>query len=182
MYNADAQMEAQARVEEHERTNQGKRDEDTAKASEQNAQGVQAEVQALSQQSQQDPNHISIPNLILVLTQRFARLASLDRDEFKIRMLAMKNSTPSLYRDIYGNLKEMNVILLDTMPDLEAVSKYTPGQIPSVSQGDTYGDQPTSPAEAGADTGIVAEPEQRPLSVQPPLPEQRPPRSPSAGI
>jgi hypothetical protein len=89
-------------------------------------------------------------------------------------MLAMKNSTPSMYQEIYGNLKEMNVIIADTLPDMATIQKYTPGQIPSATQGDVYGEQPPGPAEVGADVGVVAEPTQ--------LPEQRPPRSPSAGI
>jgi len=69
---------------------------------------------------------------------------------------------------VYANLKEMNVIIADTIPDMATIQKYTPGQIPSAMQGDTYGEQPPGPAEEGLD--IAA------------LPEQRPPRSPSAGI
>lgn len=170
MYGADAQMEGQARIEEHERTNQAKRDEDNAKASDQNAQGVQGEVQALSQQSQQNPNMISIPNLILVLTQRFARLASIDRGEFKIRMLAMKNATPSLYQEIFSNLKEMNLIEADVAPDMATVAKTTPGQVPDNMQGGVYAAAAPGASETGASVPAQA------------LPEQRPPRSLQAPI
>lgn len=182
MFAADAELSNRSKAEQNDREYQATREQMSQEGKMVNAEGVAVEAQGLEAKKGYQPGTISIPNLIMIVTSRFARLAELDPNEFKIRMLAMKNSTPSLYQEVYGNLKEMNVILADTMPDLETIQKYTPGQIPSASQGDIYGEQQPGPAEAGADTGIVAEPEQRPLSTQPPLPEQRPPRSPSAGI
>ena len=72
---------------------------------EQNAQAVSDEVSALAQQTGKT-QEISLPNFLLILTQRFARLAKMDQEEFKIRMLAMKNSMPSLYQEIYNNPPE----------------------------------------------------------------------------
>lgn len=181
-FQADAELSARSKSEMNDREYQVAREQMAQEDKMVNAEGVVAETQGLEARKGYAPGTISLPNLIMILTARFARLAEINPNEFKIRMLACKNSTPSLYREIYGNLKEMNVILADTAPDLEMVQKYTPGQIPNASQGDTYGEEASSPAEAGADTGVVAEPEQRPLSVQPPLPEQRPPRSTGAGI
>ncbi len=173
MFQADSMMENQKRTEMHQRDMQAIRDQQKQQQSDQNAQGVQQEVQYLSQQAQlPEPvmAQMSIPNFLLVLTQRFARLATVDVNEFKIRMLAMKNSTPSLYGEIYNNMKEMNLIQADLLPDLEAVQQYTPGQVPQNAQGDTYAQEPTDPIEAGASPAYAA------------LPEQKPPMSPNSSV
>lgn len=163
MFQADAELANRSKSEQNEREYQQDREKAFEEQKAVNAEGVFREAADLSQQRGINPEAVSVPNLIMILTSRFAQLAESDPNEFKIRMLSMKNSMPSLYQEIYANLKEMNVILSDTKPDLETVQKYTPGQIPSTTQGDTYGEQPPGPAEQGAD--IVA------------LPEQRPPRS-----
>ena len=171
LYQADAQMENQTRLDSRGREVQMQKDQERASASEQSAEGVQQEVGMIAQQGNIPPQQqqgVSVPNLILLLTQRFARLAQSDRNEFKIRMLAMKCSTPNLYQEVFSNLKEMNLIEADVLPDLEAVQQFTPGQIPSVSQGDAYAEEPPSAAEAGA--SIAA------------LPQQLPPRSPNAPV
>jgi len=160
MYAADAELANRSRMEQNEREYQATREQQIEEQRMMNAEGVAQETAALSQQRGMDPGKISVPNLIMIITQRFARLADINPEEFKIRMLAMKNSMPSLYQEVYSNLKEMNVILADTKPDMETVQKYTPGQIPSTTQGDTYGEEPPGPAEAGVD--IAALPEQRP--------------------
>jgi len=163
MYSADAQMEQQNRMDMHERENQSKRDEFTQMQHEDNAQQVTKEVSALSAQ----PEKISLQNLILILTRRFARLLKINVDDFKIRMLALKNSMPALYKEIFDNLKEMNLIEADTSPDLQAVQRFTPGQIPSHTQGEGSAEQPPTPAEANAGVG----------TINAPLPEVSPPRS-----
>jgi hypothetical protein len=169
MYQADAQMESQSRIEMHQLKNQEQRDKMNAQRSEQNSQGVVQEVDSLAQQGGQSPQSIALPNLILVLTQRFARLASIDKNEFKIRMLAMKNSMPNLYEEIFTNLKEMNLIEADLAPSLATVGRFMPGQIPSNAQGDVTAETPPDPVEIGANPGAIAA-----------LPEVRPPRSVAA--
>ena len=168
MFDADAQLAGRSKADQNDREYQQSRDMAQQDQQAMNASGVDTETQQLERKSGHQIGTIALPNLIMILTSRFARLAELNPTEFKIRMLAMKNSTPSLYQEVYANLKEMNVIIADTIPDMATIQKYTPGQIPSAMQGDTYGEQPPGPAEEGLD--IAA------------LPEQRPPRSPSAGI
>jgi hypothetical protein len=168
LYQADAQMENQKRMEQHDRKNVSDRDEAVQKEKMQNAQNVEQEAITLA-----NGNQISVPNLILILTQRFARLAQVNMEEFKIRMIAMKNSTPNLYHEVYNNLKEMNLIQADTMPNMEDVQKFTPGQIPTYSQGDSNADDNPDPEAAGA----------APASqVLQPLPEVKPPMAQQASI
>lgn len=176
MYQADAEVENRNRMEMHDREIQSKREQFSQMDQEQNAQGVADDVSYLSQVKSKDHAQISIPNLVLILTQRFARLAEVNKNEFKIRMLAMKNSTPNLYHVIYNNLKEMNLIEADLIPDLEQAQKYTPGEIPSYMQGESNAEEPPTPAEAGADTGVVDK------GYDKPLPEARPPVSKNAPI
>lgn len=170
MFAADAELAQRSKSEQNEREYQATREQMTEQEKQMNAEGVAGETTEMAQTQGFDPGQISLPNLIMILTARFSRLAASDPEEFKIRMLAMKNSMPSLYQEIYRNLKEMNVILADTKPDLETIQKYTPGQIPSNTQGDVYGEQGPGPAEIGANPEVVA------------LPEQRPPRSPTPQV
>ena len=168
LYQADAQMENQKRLDGHSRQATMEHDEAVNKEKEQNAVNVEGEAQALSNGQQ-----ISVPNLILVLTNRFARLAQINQPEFKIRMLAMKNSTPNLYHEVYNNLKEMNLIATETNP----LAQTTPTN-PAVEQqampeeGSGPDDQP-SPDQMGASP---------PSDVVAPLPEIKPPRGPNATI
>jgi len=176
MYAADADSENRRRTEMHDRENQADRDKYRTSQSEESAQGATDEVASVATPEQQQV--VSMPNLILILTNRFARLTKIDPDEFKIRMLNMKNSMPNLYSEVYNNLKEMNLIQADLMPDLAAVQKYTPGEIPSNIQGDTLANEQPSAIEAGATT-----PAQTNLGPQTkPLPEVLPPRSPKSPI
>ncbi len=175
-YNADAEIENRDRLEMHERESQSRRDEEFAIESEENADGVEKEVSTLEGSTGRHPGAINLPNLILVLTQRFMRLAKVDVDEFKLRMLAMKNAMPSLYQEIYKNLKEMNLIEADVLPNLEEAQKMTPGEIPTYSQGDQYAGETPSLAESGPNPSII---KSDTASSGPPatLPEARPPRS-----
>jgi len=170
LYGADAQVEQARRLEVSQNEAQIKRDQDRQINSEQNATGVQQEVGNMAVNKGHDPQTISVPNLILLLTQRFSRLAKVDPEEFKIRMLAMKNSTPSLYEEVYRNLKEMNLIEADIAPTLTPQNIAT-GQIPTYTQGASTADDPPSAAGANSDPGIVNR-----------LPEVKPPRSLSASI
>lgn len=169
MYQADAQMENQNRLEKNQGETQQMREEQNAKRGEENAIGIQEEVGQVAGMQGQDPNMVSIPNLILILTNRFARLATVDQNEFKIRMLAMKNSTPNLYQEVFTNMKEMNLIAADLLPDLAVTQKYTPGQIPTNMQGDQYAEQAPNAAEVGASPAAA-------IPIQT-MPESRPPRA-----
>ena len=173
LYGADSQIEAQRRLETNQKETQAKRDAANSADSEQNAMGVQQDVSNLAQQTGKDPGTISIPNLILVMTQRFARLSQIDPNEFSMRMLAMKSATPSLYQEVYNNLKEMNVIKADVAPGMTP-QNVEAGQIPTFSQGDSNSQTPSSPATSGANPSII--------QSSGPLPEQRPPNSPKSGI
>jgi hypothetical protein len=62
----------------------------------------------------------------------------------------------------------MNLIQADTQPDMEAVQKFTPGQIPTYSQGDSNADDQPDPEAAGAAPAA---------QVLQPLPEVKPPMS-----
>lgn len=168
LYQADAQMESQKRLDQHDRKNISDRDSELEKEKAMNAQNVEQEAITLANGTQ-----ISVPNLILILTQRFARLAQIDMEEFKIRMIAMKNSTPNLYHEVYNNLKEMNLIQADTMPNMDAVQQLTPGQIPTFTQGDENAESSPDAAAAGG---------QPASQVLEPLPEVRPPMSQTASV
>lgn len=179
-YQADSEIESRDRLEMHERESQARRDEEFTAQSEENSIGVEEEITALSQKKGRRVDEISLPNFILILTQRFMRLAKLDTDEFKLRMLAMKNATPALYQEIYSNLKEMNLIQADTLPDLAEAQKMTPGEIPSYTQGDQYAGEVPSPAESGPNPSIIKSDGAGGSPAA--LPEVRPPRSASAPI
>jgi hypothetical protein len=174
LYGADAQIEQQRRLETAQEETQAKHDQQKNDASNQNAPGIQQEIAGMAQQKGHDPNTISIPNLILLITQRFSRLARIDPQEFGVRMLAMKSATPSLYTEVYTNLKEMNLIAADTMPAPVTKDLLNQGQVPQFAQGGTTALEPASPVEAGANPGVLAQDSR--------LPEQRPPRSVKAPI
>lgn len=165
MFQAEAQVESQNKM----NAVQQKANEDQAKARDQaaqdNAQQVMTDMTTLQPQAAQQVN---VGKLIMILTDRFAKLQASNPTEFKVRMLAMKNSTPGVYEEVYKNLKEMNVIQADTMPNIEAAQLYTPGTLPVVEQGGTTAEDPSSPVEQGAD-------------VQP-LPAQKPPRTENPSV
>ena len=173
LYGADAQIEQSRRLEMGQNESQKKRDQVDQKATEQNAAGVQQEVAGMASQKGYTPQGISIPNLILLLTQRFARLASVNPDEFSLRLLAMKNSTPSLYEEVYRNLKEMGLIKADIMPAITAQNTIS-GQIPTDSQSGLTAETPSSPAASGANPAVI--------NQGPGLPEAAPPRSAASPI
>jgi len=175
-YEADAEMERRDRMEMHQRDSQAKRDEESLMKTEENAAGVEEEISAVAP----EPGKISIPNLILILTNRFARLAKMDQDEFKIRMIAMKNAMPRMYQEVYNNLKEMNLIVADTQPDLAEAQKLTPGELPAYSQGDQFAGEEPTPSEFGANPKTIDNGNGQ--NYQGPLPEARPPVSPKAQV
>ncbi len=173
LFQADAQSEGQSRTEKHVTEKQTKNDVQRQTEAQQTSQQTSMEAATIAQGQGVDPQTMSVPDFILLVTRRLNNLAKHDPEDFKIRMLSMKNSNPSLYQEVYKNLKEMNVIAADTMPDLAQVQENTPGEIPQFAQGDTSGDTPASPVEQGASSPgsspVVAKPNTRPLPVsQPP--------------
>ena len=181
-YQADAEIETRNRMEQNDREAQASRDEELRMQSENNAVGVQDEVSALAESKGKSADQVALPNLILNLTQRFMRLAQIDVNEFKLRMLAMKNATPSLYQEIYKNLKEMNLIQADTLPDIAEAQKMTPGELPSYNQDDQYAAESPSPVEIGAVPNSLPQAQAPAATPIQALPEARPPRSASSPI
>ena len=171
LYNADAEAEQKSRLQIRDREEQAKRDKFTRDTDEENADAIIEEVDIAAKKTGVQPQTLSVPNLILLLTQRFSNLAQVDKDEFKIRMLAMKNSMPTVYGMIYNNLKEMNLIQADLTPDLNTAAQYTPGEIPSYSQGETFAEEPPGIAELGPSQNVIKP------GYDKPLPESRPPVS-----
>jgi hypothetical protein len=178
LYQADAQMENQKRMEMHQKNMQMERQQDSEQFKAQNAQAAVQDTQA-----QNIPQNVDVPTLIYMLTARFARLAQVDQTEFKIRMLGMKQAMPALYNEVFRNLQEMNLIAADLLPDLAIAQKETPGQVPSNTQGDVTANEPPSPVEQASVSGVAqVNSEQDSKVVARPLPEQRPPKSDNAGI
>jgi len=176
MYQADAQAANADRLEVHDRESQGKREEMDVQMHEEGANAIADEVAIAAQKKNLDPPSIPIPNLILMLTQRFAIAAKTNPDEFKMRMLIMKNTTPALYQEVYNNLKELNIIQADLTPDLQVAQKMTPGELPVYNQGDVGAESPPSVAETGPPQGF----NQQKYTKQ--LPEAKPPVSQNAPI
>lgn len=129
MFAADAQMENQKRVEMHQKNISTERQKESEHFKEQNAKATEDDIK-----NQNLPKEIDIPTLIYTLTSRFARLAQNDPTEFKIRMLGMKQSMPSMYNEVFRNLQEMNLIAADLLPDLQVAQKETPGKFLRVSK------------------------------------------------
>lgn len=176
MYQADAQAANADRLEVHDRESQGKREEMDMQMHEEGANTIAEEVAIAAQKRGMDPASIPIPNLILVLTQRFAIAAKTNSDEFKMRMLIMKNTMPTLYQEVYNNLKELNIIQADLTPDLQTAQKMTPGELPVYNQGGVGAESPPSIAEVGPSPAF----DDHKYTKQ--LPEARPPVSQNAPI
>ena len=180
MYSADAEIENGKRRETASRKAFEESNVAKDKESQDRAEAVDEEVVRLEDLSNIKPGTITIPNLILLLTRRFSDLSKTNMDEFKMRLLAMKNSMPALHSEVYNNLKELNIIEADLTPDLEATQKYTPGQIPEYTQGNVTTAEPPSISESNspvstinkASAGVAASP----------LPEARPPKSTNSSI
>lgn len=176
MYQADAQAANTDRLEVHDRESQGKREEMDLQLHEEGANEIANEVAVAAGKRGLDPLSIPTPNLILMLTQRFAIAAKANPEEFKMRMLIMKNTMPTLYGEVYNNLKELNLISADLQPDMEIAQKTTPGELPTYNQGGVSAEAPPSIAEVGANLNLTS------TSYDKALPEARPPVSQNAPI
>lgn len=177
LYTADAQMENQKRVEMHQKNMQADKNAETEEFKQQNAQGVMQDVQ-----TQNISPQVDVSKLIYIVTSRFARLATNDPTEFKIRMLGMKQAMPNMYAEVYRNLEEMNLISADLIPDLKVAQEKTPGQVPQNMQGDVSATESPSPAESPLSVQQLGQVNAKDGIVATPLPELRPPRSPKSGI
>jgi len=176
MYQADAQAANTDRLEVHDRESQGKREEADVQMHEEGSNEIANEIAAAAAKRGLAAETIPTPNLILMLTQRFAIAAQTNPDEFKMRMLIMKNTMPMLYQEVYNNLKELNIIQADLTPDLQAAQKMTPGELPVYNQGEIGAETPPSPAETGQAPGANGQ------QYTKQLPEARPPVSQNAPI
>lgn len=104
--------------------------------------------------------NVSIPQVLMNVTMRMQQMASFSPEEFKGRMLVIRNTMPNLYGEIYKNLSEMNVIAGDLLGGTpQPVQEPPPDQ-----SGPSGQDQPVGQA------------------LPQPLPEQRPPRSENSQI
>jgi len=177
MYSADAEASHKDRLEIHDREAQQKRDDATRGMEEERAVEVSKEIDAAGEKKGVPAGTVTLPNLIMLLTHRFSILAKTDKEEFKMRMLLMKNSMPEAYAVVYNNLKEMNLIEADLTPNIETAQQYTPGELPSYMQGETHSETPPNIAELGPDSSSVNK-----GSYNKPLPEARPPVSDKAPI
>ena len=177
LYQADAQMENQKRVEMHQKNMQTDRQKESDKFKQDNSEAAAQDAQA-----QNLPKEVDLPTLIYMLTSRFARLAQSDATEFKIRMLGMKQSMPSMYIEVFRNLQEMNLIAADLLPDLQISQKETPGQIPSNVQGDvTAADTPSRVEQAPLSGVSEVNKKENVVATPKALPEQKPPRADGTG-
>ena len=70
----------------------------------------------------------------------------------------------------------MNLIEADLAPNIETAQQYTPGELPTYSQGETYAETPPSVSEIGANSNVVTQ------EYNKPLPESKPPVSPNAPV
>lgn len=188
IFTADSENEYKSRMERHARDDQSKRDETRMQEQESNAQELFNEIanNFLTQ------NVKDMPSFIFKVTQNLAVMRRTDPEEFSNRMLAIKNSLPLLYNEIYENMKEKNVIEADLAPDMATIQQNTPGEVPTYQQGDTMGQGEPSPAEYGLDISSINVTNNKP--AQPPmaqpqkngvpnsLPEARPPKGKSAPI
>ena len=165
LFNVDANYEAQKR----DQSKQGEARKEQDKATEvqrnQTVPGMQQEVAQLNPQ-------ISLPEFIYGLTRNLARLAQIDPNEFKIRMVGLKQSMPNLFTELYRNLQEMKVIEADLLAEIPTPSDRAvqPGLIPTYTQNDVTAQEQPGPAERGMD------PKQLEVGRAGPLPEQKPPR------
>ena len=176
IFGAEANIEHQNRMEIGERKSYEKRMRADEERMHQNAEQVHHEVDDIAHQTGVDENSVSIPDLIMRLTERFAVLSRVNVDEFKVRMLNMKMSAPALYEEIYNNLREMNLIEADLKPDLQLAQDKTPGEIPQYVQGDANAQDPPTPVKQPTSVGIAGS------RVGKGLPEAGPPRSQNSPI
>jgi len=155
IFSAEAQLENQNRTE----IGQRKKYEQQMKATQQrqsdNAEGINNEVGELANNSNVDPSTISVPDLIMRLTERFAVMSKVNPEEFSMRMLNMKSSTPTLFEEVYNNLREKNLIAADLLPNLRMAQDKTPGEIPQYVQGEQSVEDPPTQVESYATPGIA---------------------------
>ena len=143
LFQADAQVASQDRLNDQQQESAAKQDQQRQQEAQANVNQVQADIAKVSPTRSQE---INMGDLIMNLTRRFTLLQRSNPDDFAVRMLAMKNATPGLYAEVYKNLKELNTIKSDTMPNLQSAQLYTPGNIPTTSEGGVTADDSVDPA------------------------------------
>jgi len=186
IFAAEADMENQNRREIGERKKYEQQMKMNEKRQRENADYINQEVNTLAGQSGITSESVSIPDLIMRLTERFAVMSKVAPDEFTMRMMSMKASTPTLFEEVYNNLREKNLIEADLIPNLAMAQDKTPGEIPQYVQGDqTATDAPTqvesfaSPGVAGDEAAAISK---NNTAAAKPNPEVMPPRRKNPSI
>lgn len=162
IFQADAQAENNNRVQMRERQAIGEQQKAEMSQKDDQSNQVAEEVSALANGLGINPDGISIPNILTVVTENLVTLSHNDQNRFAQIMLRIKNSYPNVYQIVYNNIKEINAIKADASPDLKDVQKYTPGEIPVNAQGGVSAETESDPVESGG--------------LAPAAPEQKPPR------
>lgn len=171
LFQADAQMEQQKRVDMHNKNINKETSEENNKARNQATEGISQDL------DQQKMVQVDPAQLILILTQRFARLASSDPEEFKIRLFAMKQSMPHMFDEVYRNLKELNLMDADLLTKLKPNRDTGDINVQPAQMGDVSADEQPATTEAVASVDAATAAMEMPAITPKPLPEQRPPRN-----
>ena len=172
LYQADAQIENQNRMEMHAK-NQA---DDVAKQNDKAR--AEAGDAVITDLKEKGAVGVSIPQLIFMLTQRFARLSQSDPMEFKIRLMGLKQSMSPMFDEVYRNLKELKLIGADLIESLK-VDETNQGQVQDPTLGGESAEDAPDPVAQGLPASeinaIAATPKPEGAPVRP-LPEQLPPR------
>jgi len=172
IFSADAQSENNNRIKMREREAIGEQNKADMAQKDQESNAVYEEFSALAKNIGIDPSTVDMSNIISRITERLQLIQTNDGNLFAQVMLRIKGSYPNVYAVVYNNFKEMNSIKADTMPDLATVQKYTPGEIPTYSQGGSTGDGSADPIEQA----------QQPVKINAPAPVSNPPRRAGADM
>jgi hypothetical protein len=151
-YGADGQVEYNNKMYSAEQDARNNHNKSSMRESAANSANIGREMGGIQQ--------YSVQQIVMMLTQRFSSLAKMSPEEFTMRMFVMSKTMPATYSEVYKNLKEMGLIEADLLANI-------PQMVPGI---------PVDGGETTQDAGIAG-PEQ-----QQSLPEQLPPRSPTAGI
>lgn len=164
IFQADAQAENQNRLQMRERQAIGEQQKAEQFQKEEESAGVEEEILHIASGIGIDPSNINPANVLMIITQKANKLRGANPDMYAEYLLQLKNSYPNVFTVVFNNLKELNTIKADSTPNMETVQKYTPGEVPTYTQGGISSDSESSPVEGGVD-----------MSKQNPV--QKPPQS-----
>lgn len=175
LFQADAQAEMQKRTTMHQQNEQVELQLQNEKDQKQSAQGVAEDV------ANTGFINVQLPQLIFILTQRFARLSQSDPTEFKIRLLGLKQAMPRLFDEVYRNLKEFKLIGADIIDEYDPKGQTNPNA--SATMDDVNAQEQPTAAEAALPTAAInADVAAKPKSNVAALPQKGVPRSENSQI